>query len=197
MIIDTAADQIRGGPGGIETTVQTVINGVIDVRNMTVETGGTLLFGGPNTVTILASGYVVINGLVSANGGDNPGVKTLNTTNQPEPGAPGGAGGGTGGTGFVPDRAIDPAWWSGRRRVPARRASAAAAARPRTPRAASTSAAAAAGVAVASARTRGTSRPGGEFVRCQTLIGFDAEPGFPGGAGGTGAVSQTARARAV
>lgn len=194
VLLDTAADQIRGGPGGVETTVQTVINGVIDVRNFTVETGGTLLFAGPNTVTILASGNVLINGLVSANGGDNPGVKTLNTTNQPEPGAPGGAGGGTGGTGSFLTAQSTPRGGPGAGAFQRQGFGGGGGETSYAPGNLSQRRGAGGGGGRLGKDTRYVA-PGGEFVRCQTLIGFDAEPGFPGGAGGTGAVSQTTRAQ--
>jgi hypothetical protein len=194
VLIDTAADQIRGGPGGVETTVQTVINGVIDVRNMTVETGGTLLFAGPNTVTILASGTVTINGLVSANGGDNPGVKTLNTTNQPEPGASGGPGGGTGGTGSFLTAQSTPRGGPGAGAFERQSFGGGGGETSFAPSSLDQRRGAGGGGGRFGKDTRYIA-PGGEFVRCQTLIGFDAEPGFPGGAGGTGAVSQTTRAQ--
>lgn len=194
VLLDTSADQIRGGPGGIETTVQTVINGVIDVRNMTVEQGGRLLFAGPNTVTILASGFVEIRGFVGCNGGDNPGVKTLNTTNQPEPGAVGNAGGGTGGTGSFLTSQSTP------------RGGAAFGAFQRAGFGGGGGETSYAPGSIDRRRGAGGGggrfgkdvryiAPGGEFVRCQSLIGFDAEPGFPGGDGGTGAISQTMRAQ--
>jgi len=194
IILDTSADQIRGGPGGVEQTTQTVINGVVDVRNMTVEAGGRLLFAGPNTVKILASGFVEIRGFVGVNGGDNPGVKTLNTTNQPEPGASGNAGGGTGGTAsFLTSQS-----------TPAGGAGFGAFNRAGFGGGGGESGYSTGGIAARRAAGGGGGRlgqdtryvaPAGQFVRCQSLIGFDAEPGFNGGCTGTGAVSQTARAQ--
>ncbi|MFT5152790.1 MAG: hypothetical protein ACI841_002789, partial [Planctomycetota bacterium] len=99
LVIDTTASTIQGGPNGVVTTTQSVINGVIDVRNMFLPKSSAILVQGPNTCTILASGTVTIYGEFSVRGSNSPGVGTLNTTNLPEPGASGQAGGGAGGTG--------------------------------------------------------------------------------------------------
>ena len=99
VTINTQFTQITGGPGGDATEMQEVIGGVIDVRNFTVGQGALLIFVGLDPVTILASGEVQIDGQVIVSGSNNPGVGTLNTTNQPEPGSAGNAGGGNGGDG--------------------------------------------------------------------------------------------------
>ncbi len=99
VILDTVTSQILGGPGGIPVTTQTVINGVVDIHDFRINPGSRVIVLGPNPLTILASGEVVINGELSVNGSDNPGVGTLNTTNFPELGATGNGGGGRGGTG--------------------------------------------------------------------------------------------------
>ncbi|MEZ6014126.1 MAG: Ig-like domain-containing protein [Planctomycetota bacterium] len=192
IFVDTAADQISGGPGGIGTQ-QTVINGVVDVRNMTVEEGGTLVFVGPNTVTILATGAVDIRGIVSLNGGNNPGVKTLNTTNQPEPGATGNAGGGTGGTGSYLTSQSTPRGGPGYGAFQRASFGGGGGESSYAPGNVDRRRGGGGGGGRFGQDTRYI-EPGGAFVRCQSLIGFDAEPGFPGGAGGTGAVSQTQRA---
>ncbi|MCP4845519.1 MAG: hypothetical protein GY901_10530, partial [Actinomycetia bacterium] len=97
VIISTDADTIQGGPNGFPTNQQAIIGGIINVRDLRVEPGARVTFIGSNTVTILATGNVDIDGILSVDGGDNPGVGTLNTTNQPELGASGGPGGGDGG----------------------------------------------------------------------------------------------------
>ena len=90
VIISTDADTIQGGPNGFPTNQQAIIGGIINVRDLRVEQGARVTFIGSNTVTILATGNVDIDGVLSVDGGDNPGVGTLNTTNQPELGASGG-----------------------------------------------------------------------------------------------------------
>ena len=97
IFLNTSGDQIVGGPNGEPFFTQPVFNGVVDVNDLVVEAGGRLVIQGPNTCTILATGNVTIRGEVSLDGGDNAGVGTLNTTNQPEEGAEGQAGGGAGG----------------------------------------------------------------------------------------------------
>jgi len=79
--------------------VQTAVNGFVDVRNFTIEQGGLLVVQGPNPMVLCASGQVTLDGKLVVNGGNNPGVLSLNSTNLPEPGAPGQGGGGKGGTG--------------------------------------------------------------------------------------------------
>ena len=97
-ILSTDADLIRGGPNFVPSAEQPVIGGLINVRNLRIGVGARLQIIGSNTCTILATGEVDIRGTISVDGGDNIGVGTLNTTNQPEFGASGNAGGGTGGT---------------------------------------------------------------------------------------------------
>ena len=87
IFLNTSGDQIVGGPNGEPFFTQPVFNGVVDVNDLVVEAGGRLVIQGPNTCTILATGCVTIRGEVSLDGGDNAGVGTLNTTNQPEEGA--------------------------------------------------------------------------------------------------------------
>lgn len=98
-IFNSVTETINGGPGFVVQKTQSVIGGVIDVRNLHVEPGGVLRFTGPNPITILASGNILIEGSIEVSGDNNLGVVTLNTTNIAEPGAPGQCGGGKGGTG--------------------------------------------------------------------------------------------------
>lgn len=99
VILDTTSSQILGGPDGIPTVTQTVINGVLDVDDFRILPGSRVIVIGPNPLTVLAKGDVEVWGELLVNGSDNPGVGTLNTTNQPEFGASGNGGGGRGGTG--------------------------------------------------------------------------------------------------
>jgi hypothetical protein len=108
FILDTTTTILVGGPNFAPTNQQVSVGGVVDVRNFRVAAGGTLKVQGQNPVTILASGFVEINGVIEISGTDSKGVSTLNTTNIPEPGAPGVAGGGKGGTGSPLTNASSP-----------------------------------------------------------------------------------------
>jgi hypothetical protein len=99
FILNTTSATITGGPGGDPTNTESVINGVVDIRDLRIPPNSTLIIQGPNICTILATGSVIIEGRISVDGSSSKGVGTLNTTNQPEPGASGNAGGGKGGTG--------------------------------------------------------------------------------------------------
>lgn len=99
IIFNSVNESIGGGPGFTVQKTQTVIGGVIDVRNLHIEAGGLVKFEGPNPITILASGDVLIEGTIEISGKASSGVGSLNTTNIVEPGATGHCGGGRGGTG--------------------------------------------------------------------------------------------------
>ena len=81
-----------------QSRTEAVVDGVVDVRNFTINLGSSLTVLGPNTLKIYASGTVLINGALIVRGTNNKGVATLNTTCTPETGADGNAGGGKGGT---------------------------------------------------------------------------------------------------
>ena len=197
FILDTNSTTITGGPGGEPTSQQAVINGVVNVRNLFVPANSSLRIQGPNICTILATGEVTIEGVVSVNGASNRGVGTLGTANLPEPGASGNGGGGRGGTasfltnqstprGGQADGALGQSTGGGQ---------------------GGESCYATGGVAARRAAGGG----GGAFgpdvfyafdgqpdplVRCQELIGLDGEPGFGGGVEpGKGAESQSDRAQ--
>ncbi len=197
ITINTTTATIVGGPGGTPTASQTIIGGVVDVRDMYVPAGSRLIFVGPNPVTILASGTVTIEGEVSVRGGNNDGVGTLNTTFQPESGSAGNAGGGKGGTGSFLTSSSTPRGGTGS--GPFNVAGGGGFG----------------GETSYSANTnkderRGAGGGGGGFGpdiyydhdddpatidrHCQTLIGMDGEPGFAGAEQGIGAVSQFVRA---
>ena len=101
FFFDTTLTQIVGGPGGNPTQVQNAVNGVVDVRHLTVEEGGEIRVMGPNPMTILATGDVTIRGLVDVSGFAAHDTATLNTGNVMENGGAGSAGGGRGGNANV------------------------------------------------------------------------------------------------
>jgi hypothetical protein len=199
IFLNTSGDQIVGGPNGDPFFTQPVFNGVVDVNDLVVEEGGKLVILGPNTCTILATGSVVIRGEVSLDGGDNAGVGTLNTTNQPEEGAEGQAGGGAGG----------PASFLTSQSTPRGGAGEGAFGVPSLGGGGGETTYSPPGTCAIENR-RGAGGGGGVlgpdvrfnwqqgtptgFLRCQTLVGMDAEPGFTGSPDGTGAVSQSAPA---
>ncbi len=82
-----------------QSRTQAVVNGVIDVRNFTLNQNSSLTVLGPNPLKIYASGIVNIQGSLVVRGSNSKGVATLNTTCIPEIGADGNAGGGKGGSG--------------------------------------------------------------------------------------------------
>jgi hypothetical protein len=99
FFFDTTSTSIVGGPNGVPTTVVTAVNGVVDVRNLTIQAGGLLRVQGPNPMLIQASGEVRIEGEIDLSGFGARDVITLNTGNLVEVGAAGAAGGGKGGNG--------------------------------------------------------------------------------------------------
>lgn len=98
FFFDTSTASIMGGPNGVPTTTQNVANGIVDVRNLTIQAGGEIRVQGPNPMRIRATGEVRIEGLLDISGFAAKDVVTLNTGNQPEAGGAGTAGGGKGGT---------------------------------------------------------------------------------------------------
>lgn len=96
VIFNTVSTTITSDP---PVFTQTFVNGLVDVRDFTIEQGGRLVVVGPNPMVLCASGTVTIDGKLSVDGSDSVGVVTLNTTNLPEVGAAGQGGGGAGGTG--------------------------------------------------------------------------------------------------
>ncbi|MDG1049462.1 MAG: hypothetical protein P8R46_04575 [Planctomycetota bacterium] len=196
IFLNTSGDQIIGGPNGDPFFTQPVFNGVVDVNDLVVEAGGKLVIQGPNTCTILATGSVVIRGEVSLDGGDNAGVGTLNTTNQPEEGAEGQAGGGAGGAASFLTSQSTPRGGAGE----------GAFGIPGLGGGGGETTYAPAGTCSIENR-RGAGGGGGRtgadvrfdwqqgaptgLIRCQTLVGMDAEPGFTGCPDSTGAVSQS------
>ncbi|MEE8469039.1 MAG: hypothetical protein V3T22_11310, partial [Planctomycetota bacterium] len=201
LVISTVSDTIVGGENGVPETTQAVINGVIDVRDVFIPQSSKVILMGPNTATILASGSVRILGEISIRGSNSPGVSTLGTTNQPELGAPGQGGGGDGGTASLLTNQSTP---RGGRGFGAFNAPGGGG------EGGETSYAAGGTAQEAKNNRRGAGGGGGRFgvdicydhdnnlgnglVRCQTLIGLDAEFGAMGGSGGTGAQSQSQRA---
>lgn len=193
VVVHTTSSSIVGGPGGVPTTTQTVVGGVVQVRDLVVGPGAKLVAIGPNPLTILAAGSVHVDGEISLQGGDNRGVLTLNTTNLPEFGAPGNAGGGNGGTASYLTSHSTP---RGGRGFGAFQLPGGGGEGGETGYAPD-----------APHKRRGGGGGGGRlgadvrypyaglFPRCQTLIGMDAEPGAPGAIEGLGAQSQSQRAQ--
>jgi hypothetical protein len=97
FVFDTVATTVVGGPGGIPTASQVAVNGLVEVRNLTIQNGGEVRVQGPNPMRIHATGDVRINGKLILSGFNAKDVATLNTGNQVELGAAGAAGGGRGG----------------------------------------------------------------------------------------------------
>ncbi|MEM6569115.1 MAG: hypothetical protein AAF957_11925 [Planctomycetota bacterium] len=199
VFLDTSIDQITGGPGGTATTTVSVIGGVVDVRDLEIREGASLVLVGPNPCTILASGRVVVDGSISADGGNSFGVVTLNTTNQPEEGGAGRVGGGDGGTGSFLTSQSTPRGGAGEGAFGMAAGGGEGGETGFAPD----------GGILARERRRGAGGGGGRFgpdieyvwsegvdvptrYRCQTNIGMDAEPGFLGSLEGTGAISQAA-----
>jgi hypothetical protein len=192
VLFDTTFEQVTGGPNGAPTGTQDVIGGRLFVRNLHVQAGATLLPVGPNPLRVFATGAVRIDGSIDASGSSNFGVATLNTTNIPEAGAAGRAGGGRGGTGSPNTSSSSPRGGAGFGAFQTNQRGGEG----------GEGSYSAGGID----RRRGAGGGGGRFARdvryrwngvdvpCQTLIGLDAEPGFPGGFGGVGAVSQSTRA---
>ncbi len=94
---DTTRTLIPGGPGGVPTTTQVATNGIVEVRNLTIEAGSEIRVRGPNPLRISATGDVRIKGKLVLSGTNATDVATLNTGDVVEMGAPGVAGGGRGG----------------------------------------------------------------------------------------------------
>ena len=101
FFLDTTLTQIIGGPGGLPTSIQNAVNGVVNVRDLVIEEGGEIRAQGPNPVRIQASRDVIVRGRLNASGFNARDVATLNTGNQTEVGAAGGPGGGRGGNANV------------------------------------------------------------------------------------------------
>lgn len=99
FVLDTSSTLILGGPGGIPTSSQLVVNGLVNVRNLLIPATSTLRVQGPNPARFLCSGTVQILGLLTINGNNAQPVYSVNSPSQPEPGALGNGGGGSGGIG--------------------------------------------------------------------------------------------------
>lgn len=108
LFLDTTLTVLVGGPGGLPTTTQTVVNGLVEVRNLTIEAGATLRAQGPNPLRIRATGDVAIRGTLDVSGFSGRDVATLNTGQITEIGGTGGPGGGRGGSSNVVTNASSP-----------------------------------------------------------------------------------------
>ncbi len=194
IFLNTSGDQIVGGPNGEPFFTQPVFNGVVDVNDLVVEAGGRLVIQGPNTCTILATGTVTIRGEVSLDGGDNAGVGTLNTTNQPEEGAEGQAGGGAGGAASFLTSQSTPRGGAGEGAFGIPGLGGGGGETTYAPPGTCSienrrGAGGGGGVTGKDIRYNVTTGSPTGLIRCQTLVGMDAEPGFTGCPDSTGAVS--------
>jgi hypothetical protein len=196
IILDTTLDIIFGGPGGVPTTTQTVINGVVDIRDLFIPSTSAIICLGPNPVTLLATGKVTIEGRFTVNGSNSAGVGTLNTTNQPEPGAPGQCGGGRGGTGSWMTNQSTPYGGPGFGpfQVPGAGGQGGETSYALGNKQARRAAGGGGGGHARDVRYD-FKNDGVSIVRAQARTGMDAESGAPGGLNGTGAVSQNQRAQ--
>ncbi|MFT5050406.1 MAG: hypothetical protein ACI8QZ_001808 [Chlamydiales bacterium] len=198
VVVNTVSGEITGGDGAA-TGTQSVVNGLIDVRNIRIFPGAQVVFQGPNPVKILASGSVIIEGELVASGDSSDGVVSLDTTNEAEPGAIGQAGGGNGGTGsFLTSQSTSRGGngfgafglpnGGGRGGETGFHPTA------KDDRRGAGGGGGRLGPDILHLRPIQGAPTDMRFVQTQTLIGMDAEPGFGGGPLGTGAVSQNDRA---
>ncbi len=96
QILDTTFTVITNST---QTATEVVLNGKVEVRNLTIWDNGRLFVQGPNPCVIQASGEVRIEGKLILRGNNNRGVTSFAAAHIPELGAAGQAGGGAGGTG--------------------------------------------------------------------------------------------------
>jgi len=197
FLLDTVSAEIISTQG----VAQTVVGGVVDVRNFTVQSNAKLIIVGPNPFTLLASQDVVIEGEVSVDGFNSPGVGTLNTTHLPEVGAAGQGGGGRGGIGSFLTAQSTPfggpgfgAFGKPGAGGQGGETSYAPAIKNDRRGAGGGGGRFAADVFAPLPAGSGMDTDGDGLIRAQGLIGLDAEPGFAGGPGGLGAISQSQRA---
>lgn len=94
IVVDTDDGAIVEEDG---VTVQLFDDGVINVRNMTIELGGDVRVQGSKPLVIQATGTVIIRGTLDLSGFDAPNVVLPNTGNVRSEGGAGGPGGGRGG----------------------------------------------------------------------------------------------------
>jgi hypothetical protein len=179
---DTSFQQITNTDQSI---TQTILGGVVDVRNLTVPANVTLRVLGPNPLIIRATGDVVVAGKIDISGSSNRGVVTFSSTNIPEQGASGNGGGGRGGIGSILTTQSTPAGEDGYGPF-------------NTPGQGGGGGDSGWSTTTTENTRRGAGGGGGAFGRdtllangiCpdQTIIGLDAEPGASGGPGGNSAV---------
>lgn len=195
VILNTTADAITGGPDGAETLTVPVLNGVIDVRDLRIPASSQLIIVGPNPCTIFASREVRILGEISVRGSDNPGVGSLNTTNQPESGSLGNAGGGSGGDGSPLSGASSPRGQNGNGpfNSPGQGGQGGECAYRAGGPTLRRGGGGGGGVLGKDVRTDHDGDPETPPVRCQILVGLDAEYGNAGSPEALGAVSQFER----
>lgn len=94
---DTGGQTIFGGPQGAPTNEQVIDDGILEVRNLTIEPNFSLQVVGPNPLVIRATGDVIIRGTLSVDGANAPNVGPSQFAEGASPGGVGRAGGGRGG----------------------------------------------------------------------------------------------------
>jgi hypothetical protein len=95
--LDTDGDVVMGGPNGATNVPNTLVNGVLEVRNLTVELGGTLRARGSHPLFVRATQNIRVFGRIDVSGA-NGSVPTPLT----DVSTLGGRGGPAGGRGGVP-----------------------------------------------------------------------------------------------
>ena len=98
FVFDTSSTVITGGPNGLRDTSVVATGGVVDVRDLVIEQGGTLRVQGNNTMLVNATGTVQIDGILNVSGFNAKDVDSVNTGDQPVTGGAGVAGSGSGGS---------------------------------------------------------------------------------------------------
>jgi hypothetical protein len=179
---DTNFQQITNNE---QTVTQTVIGGIVDVRDMVVPANAILRVIGPNPLIIRATRNITIAGRIDISGSSNRGVVTFSSTNIPEEGASGNGGGGRGGDGSYLTTQSTPAGETGYGPF-------------NTPGGGGTGGDAGWSTTTTENNRRGGGGGGGAFgpdvllangiCPDQTIIGLDGEPGAAGGPAANSAV---------
>jgi hypothetical protein len=99
IVLDTDGSTILNSNGTMAQTIEGSgpRAGVLDIRNMTIESGAQVRVQGSNALRINATGTVQIDGILDLSGFNAPDVENLDSGDLAEEGAQGGPGGGKGG----------------------------------------------------------------------------------------------------
>ena len=96
LVLNTDGENLFNDSNGSPFTI---VDGVLNINDLTVSVGGTLKAEGSNPLVIYATGTVDVQGTLDASGDHALSPVALNQPQIPEPGGRGQAGGGDGGTG--------------------------------------------------------------------------------------------------